>query len=162
MITLRLVCPADETFLYQLYASTRMEEMALVNWSVTQQTAFLHMQFNAQRQSYRMQFAEASEQIILRDEAAIGRLMLNRTKQEILLVDIALLPQYRNAGIGTQLIHDLQAEASQTGKIVRLHVETLNPALRLYRRLGFSQIGESGIRLEMAWRPAAGINIPVR
>src|SRR4051794_24434685 len=113
MVTTRLACPEDEAFLYQVYASTRAEEMALTNWSVAQQAAFLRMQFNAQRQSYLIQFPAATYQIILREENAIGRLILNRTNKEILLMDIALLPAYRNAGIGTQLIQALQAEASQ-------------------------------------------------
>jgi ribosomal protein S18 acetylase RimI-like enzyme len=34
------------------------------------------------------------------------------------------------------------------------HVETFNSALRLYKRLGFRIVGESGIYLEMIWKPA--------
>jgi ribosomal protein S18 acetylase RimI-like enzyme len=66
-------------------------------------------------------------------------------------MDIALLPEYRNAGIGARLIRDLQNEAAQTGRSLRLHVETFNPALRLYERLGFHSVSASGIYLEMEW-----------
>jgi len=45
-------------------------------------------------------------------------------------------PAYRNAGIGSALLHAVMAEATQAGKPVRIHVETQNPALRLYTRLG--------------------------
>jgi ribosomal protein S18 acetylase RimI-like enzyme len=158
MIALRPVSTADETFLYQVYASTRAQEMMLVNWPAVQQAAFLHMQFNAQRQSYQMQFPEATHQVILRNTLTVGRLIVNRTAEESLLVDIALLPAYRNAGIGTQLIQDLQTESMHLGKVVRLHVETFNPALRLYQRLGFTQIGEHGSYLAMEWRPPHGEN----
>jgi ribosomal protein S18 acetylase RimI-like enzyme len=161
MITMRPARPEDEAFLYRVYASTRAEEMALVNWPVAQQEAFLQMQFNAQRQSYLMQFPEATYQIIRRDASAIGRLIINRTDNEILLMDIALLPEYRNAGIGTQLIHDLQAEAMLAGKLMRLHVETFNPALRLYQRLGFTPVAESGFYLEMEWQSPHGERVQV-
>jgi len=153
MITLRPVCPEDEAFLYQLYASTRADEMARSNWPAAQQNAFLHMQFNAQRQSYALNFPQAASQLILSDEVAIGRLLVNRAVDEILLVDIALLPAYRNGGIGTSLIQALQDEAAMADLPIRLHVAALNPALRLYHRLGFTRIGESPIYLELEWRP---------
>jgi hypothetical protein len=54
------------------------------------------------------------------------------------IVDIALLPQYCNRGIGTTLLRDLQSEAAAAGKPLRIHVERFNPALRLYQRLGFT------------------------
>jgi ribosomal protein S18 acetylase RimI-like enzyme len=152
-ITLRPRGVEDEDFSYQVYASTREDEMALVDWSPAQKSAFLQMQFHAQRQSYQMHFPEATYQVILRDETSVGRLILNRTVDAISLMDIALLPAYRNAGIGTHLIQTLQAEARSAGKAVRLHVEPYNPALRLYTRLGFRIVAESDFYLEMEWRP---------
>lgn len=158
-VTLRPVRPEDEMFLLQVYASTRTEELALVNWTAPQKDAFLQMQFNAQRQSYRTQFPEAVYQIIQRDDVAIGRLIIDRSGDELLLIDIALLPACRNAGIGTGLIRDLMAEAGRTGKALRLHVEFFNPAQRLYERLGFIKIGASGIYYEMEWRAAMPIGL---
>jgi ribosomal protein S18 acetylase RimI-like enzyme len=32
-------------------------------------------------------------------------------------------------------------------------VEKFNPALRLYRRLGFTEIGDHGVYWEMEWLP---------
>ncbi len=48
-ISLRPASPEDEHFLLKLYASTRQEEMALLNWPEGQKEAFLRMQFNAVR-----------------------------------------------------------------------------------------------------------------
>ena len=59
-------------------------------------------------------------------------------------VDIALLPRYCNRGIGTRLLRELQSEAAAAGKPLRIHVERVNPALRLYERLGFRQIEDRG------------------
>ncbi len=153
-IALRPAQVTDESFLFELYASTRADEMALVSWNAAQQNAFLKMQFDAQTQYYRTQFPEADYRIILRDEQAIGRLIVDRSNGIILLMDISLLPEARSAGIGTALIQDLQAQAVETGRPLRLHVETFNRALHLYERLGFSPIDESGIYYEMEWRPA--------
>ena len=69
-------------------------------------------------------------------------------------MDIALLPGYRNAGIGRRLVRDIQNEARAKGLPVRLHVELFNRAVHLYERLGFSRIGENGIYLKMEWLPS--------
>ncbi len=122
-----------------------------MNWDTTQQHAFLQMQFNAQNKSYRMQYPDAEYMVILRDDVAIGRLIVNRMDGEILLIDIALLPEYRNSGLGTALIRQLMDEARDKHIPLRLHVETFNPALGLYERLGFVKIGEMGIYNEMEW-----------
>lgn len=151
-VTLRPVQPEDAPFLFQVYASTRAEEMTLVDWSPEQKLAFLQMQFSAQRQHYLVYYPDARYHIIQRDQASIGRLIVNRTDDEILVIDIALLQEHRGTGIGTNLIRELQSEAAQTGKPLRLHVETFNPALQLYTRLGFVKIAEIGIYYELEWK----------
>ncbi len=152
-VALRPVRTEDEGFLFDLYAGTRAGELALVSWDAAQQDAFLRMQFDVQRRSYAMQFPDADHRIIWLDDEPIGRLLVNRADDGILLVDVALRPEWRNVGIGTVLIRSLQREAARAGKPVRLHVEPLNPARRLYERLGFAPIGGNGITLELEWRP---------
>jgi GNAT superfamily N-acetyltransferase len=167
-LAMRPAAPQDEAFQESLYASTRTEEMALTGWSLAQQDAFLRMQYNAQRQHYRTHYPSAEWHIVELGGQAIGRLIVDRSGNEVLLMDIALLPQYRGAGIGTRLIQRLQAEAAGAeaagaeaagaeaagaGKPVRLHVESFNRALRLYERLGFVRIGDNGIYVHMEWRP---------
>jgi ribosomal protein S18 acetylase RimI-like enzyme len=151
--SLRPACLDDEAFSFQVYASTRAEEMAVVPWSNEQKHAFLQMQFNAQTQSYRQQFPRAEYQVILRDGVAAGRLIVDRDGDCILLIDIALLPEHRGFGMGRALISDLKTEAQQSGKPVRLYVEEFNPAYRLYERLGFQKIDEAGFYHRMEWRP---------
>jgi len=73
LVSLRLAQPQDEWFLFQVYAATRADEMALVPWTAEQQQAFLHMQFNAQRQSYALDYPDAAWQIIVKAEVPIGR-----------------------------------------------------------------------------------------
>ena len=153
-VTLRPVTPDDEAFLYEVYASTRTEELAPLGWDERQKDAFLRMQFTAQHRYYQAQFADAGFQIILAADQPIGRLYVHRRPDEICLLDIALLPPYRNAGIGSTLVKELLAEAGRLGKRVRLHVERFNPALRLYERLGFTPIGDTGVYLHLERPPA--------
>lgn len=150
------LCPAgseDEVFLYQVYASTRQEELAPLDWDDAQKEAFLRMQFAAQDRFYREQFAGADFLIILADRRPIGRLYVDRRDDEIRIVDIALLPEHRNAGIGSALLNDLLDEAARQRKPVRIHVERFNPALHLYERLGFTRIGDNGVYCLMERSP---------
>jgi ribosomal protein S18 acetylase RimI-like enzyme len=148
-LSLRPITPDDEAFLLHVYANTREEELASVPWSAAEKEAFLAMQFNAQHRSYQENYPQASFQLILRDDRPIGRLYVDRRPDEICIVDIALLPSYRRQGIGSRLLKDLAAEADQAGKPLRIYVEKFNPALRLYERLGFAQIGDTGVYYQM-------------
>jgi predicted GNAT family acetyltransferase len=58
-------------------------------------------------------------------------------------------------GIGTTILQGVLDEAIAAHKPVRIHVERFNPALTLYRRLGFVQIGEHGVYHMMEWSTAA-------
>lgn len=151
-VTLRPARPEDEAFLLALYASTRAEEVAAWGWTAAQQEAFLRMQFQAQRQAYQWQYPGADYQIIWREEQAIGRFIVYRTQAEMRLVDIALLPEARGAGIGGALLQALLDEAREAGKPVRLHVTPANRAVRLYARLGFKLIDETPSHWFMEWR----------
>jgi ribosomal protein S18 acetylase RimI-like enzyme len=145
---------ADEGFLFTLYASTRSDEMAAWGWSALQQDAFLQMQYRVRQAGYRAQYPQAAWQIVLLQDQAVGQLVVDTTGEAILLIDIALLPQYRNAGIGSSLIRTLLEEAKRTGKVVRLHVVEGNPAQRLYERLGFVKVGEEKPYISLEWRAA--------
>ena len=157
-IRLAPVYPSDDPFLYRTYASTRAEEMALTGWTAEQQESFLRMQYEAQRRSYRMQFPNAEYRVIRRGDSAVGRLVIDRTidrtPEEILVLDIAVLPEFRAQKIGSTLMQAIMQEASQAAKAVRLHVERFNPALRWYERLGFGVVNDGSIYLEMVWRPS--------
>lgn len=143
--TLRPIRTGDEPFLYDVYSSTRLQELAPLGWSGEQQAAFLAQQFEAQHQYYQANYASADFQVILLDGHSVGRLYVARWDDQIRIIDIALLPEYRNSGIGSRLLGDLFDEADRAGKAVRIHVEKFNPALRLYRRLGFTAAEDRGM-----------------
>jgi RimJ/RimL family protein N-acetyltransferase len=152
-LTFRAIHPDDEPFLYAVYASTRQDELASLGWPAAQQEAFLKMQFAAQRQSYMAQFPAADFQLILWHGSPIGRLYIERRHDEIRGIDIVLLPAYRQAGLGTAILHRLLAEAAREAKPFRMHVEKFNRAQNLYKRLGFTTLADDGMYLFMEWRP---------
>lgn len=151
---LRPCVPEDVEFLYQVYASTRQEELKRVPWSDTQKEEFLRMQFHAQDTHYHTHYADADYAIVLLAGTPIGRIYVHRTADEISLMDISLLPPMRGGGLGTRLIQALLEEADRTGKLSSLYVEQYNPAMRLYTRLGFTRIKEEGVYWRME-RPSA-------
>jgi ribosomal protein S18 acetylase RimI-like enzyme len=155
-ISLRAITIEDEQFLFAVYTSTRVDELALVDWNAAQKDAFLQMQFRAQQRQYQFTYPNATTQIIESDGVPAGRLIVDRSGTETLLVDIALLPHYRNLGLGTSILRNLQAE----GKKIILHAIRSNPAVNLYQRLGFVFVGEESLHSKMEWSPAVARDFP--
>jgi len=151
-ITFRDIRDEDEAFLREVYACTRAQELALTPWNDEQREAFLRMQFDAQHSHYRAQFPDAEYKIILEDTEPIGRVYIRRT-EEIRILDITILPAYRNRGLGLAMIRELMAEGASSGKAVSIWVEHFNPSRNLFDRLGFSQIQDDGYSLLLEWRP---------
>ena len=153
-VAFRPISRQDMEFLYTVYASTRTAELAVVDWPEAQKDAFLREQFNAQHRAYQDTYEGGDFLVILMNERAIGRLYVARWDKEIRIIDIALLPGYRNGGIGSGILTDILAEGARTAKRVTIHVEMFNPALRLYERLGFRRLGEHGVYHFMGWTPS--------
>jgi ribosomal protein S18 acetylase RimI-like enzyme len=157
-ITLRPAGDDDQELLFQVYASTRDAEMAVVPWSDDEKGSFLRMQFKAQTTYWNEHYPDTERSIIEADGQPIGRLYLDRREDEIRIVDIALLSQSRGTGIGRQLLEEVLAEAAANGKAARIHVEKNNPALRLYHRLGFKITGDTGVYYLMEWLPEGSVD----
>ena len=84
-----------------------------------------------------------SAEIVLLSGKPIGLVKLVHKNRPWLLQQVQLLPEYQNQGLGTKIISALLAQASEVGEAIELHVLKVNPAKRLYERLGFSVVGES-------------------
>ena len=160
-ITVRDEQPQDEAFLFELFSSTRQAELDAWGWPPELRSNWLQLQFRAS-QGHHTTFPHAEFQIVLLDGVKAGRLILQRTPAELQLVDLALLPQHRNAGIGAALLQRIFGEAAATKKPLRLQVFKTNRAVRFYQRLGFVPTGETELHFEMEWRaPVAPILEPV-
>ncbi|MHC4341279.1 MAG: GNAT family N-acetyltransferase [Planctomycetota bacterium] len=73
----------------------------------------------------------------------IGCRWVSRHPDALELVRLWILPEAQGRGIGTFLVRRLLAEAARSHLAVRLRVMKVNPAHRLYRRLGFRIAGET-------------------
>ena len=152
-LTFRRISEADMKFLSRVYKSTRTEELALTTMSDEAKAAFLHMQFRAQHAHYQKHYPEADWLVIARDGHDIGRLYIERWPTQHRIIDISLLPEFRGTGAGEALLRDLMDEAAGVGKAVSIHVEKMNPAMRLYLRLGFKLEEDKGVYDLMRWTP---------
>lgn len=154
-LSLREETDADTAFLCALYAATRREELAHVPWPEEAKQAFLAQQFQLQRDHYRQHYAGAEFLVIETAGERIGRIYLRTTGREIRLMDIALIDARRGQGLGGTLVQALMQVAREDAAEITLHVETNNPALRLYDRLGFRLIEERGVYLFLGWTAPA-------
>lgn len=151
-LSIRRAETADETFLEAVYADSRRDELAPFGWSREQEDAFFKMQFQMQSRAYQMQFPDADYHIVELDDEPVGRMIVQRGEKEIRLVDVSLLAEFRNRGIGTFLLERLKTEAG-SDRVLSLHVLKTNAqAKRLYERLGLVAVKESDLHFTMQWR----------
>lgn len=83
-----------------------------------------------------------------------GFVDLDESPERILVENIELLPAHQNRGIGTALLVSVQQRAAGRNLPVTLQVLKVNPARRLYERLGFRLTGETETHYQMAWQAA--------
>ena len=158
-VSLRPVTDADQEFLIGVYASTRAAELAQVDWDESQKDAFIRWQYEMQKQEYNARYPSARYEIILVDGVPAGRIWVGSDEKEIRLLDIALLTEFQNRGVGTQLLRQLMDEATRTNKALRHMVFMLNDnASRFYERLGFKTIEDAGGYNHMQWLPGQDTN----
>lgn len=143
--------------LTRIYGSTRMPELAQTGWTDEQKDAFIRHQFHAQHTYYRHQvYPDADYYLLLQGDTPIGRLYLERhlIPGTIRIIDITLLPEFHNQGIGRDILTQVQEEARSQQKSVSIHVERFNPAFNLYTSLGFKTISDfNEVYLFMEWTP---------
>lgn len=155
-IALRPIASKDAAFLSDLYASTRETEMEQVpSWTDQMKKEFLASQFIAQHEHYQKNYVGAHFWVIEYEHKMIGRLYLDMNFQGkgMRIIDISILPSYRNRGFGQGIFKDLMKKAAELDRPLSIHVETFNPAKHLYTRLGFKLISETnGIYHLMEWK----------
>lgn len=141
--------PEDDHFGLLVYASTRLPELAALGWAPDQIDSFVLMQHGAQTQHYRRHYRGAAWSVVMVAGEPAGRLIVARSDEEILVVDIALLPKYRSVGVGGIVVGRLLAEADESGIPVRCHVAQANPARGFWEHLGLVPTRVDGAHILM-------------
>lgn len=154
-LSLRPIIQDDLPFLKQLYFTTRESELACMPFSIQEKNAFLEQQFSAQYSHYTSYYKTNSFYIIEYVNKPIGRWFIDCWQDEIRIVDISLMPDHQNKGIGSYLIKNLFKTANINSIPVTIHVDQNNPARQLYKRLGFKQKSKiNEIYILMEWVPS--------
>src|SRR5215204_5905514 len=123
-ITFRNITPADFEFLWHLHNSA-LKNYVSETWGWNDEW---------QKETFTKNFNTADGVIIVFENKDIGYFWVIEKESEILLASIRLSNEFQNKGIGTQIIRNLIAKSS---KPVSLRVLKVNPARKLYERLGF-------------------------
>jgi GNAT superfamily N-acetyltransferase len=156
-ISLRDIHENDLAILCEIYGSTRTEELEKgTNWNEEQKKIFIEQQFFAQHEYYQKNYIGAKFYIIEKENAIIGRLYIDFffEKKGIRIIEITLLPNWRKKNIGSAILNEIIKKAATKELNVTIHVESFNPAMNLYKRLGFTKISETnGVYHLMEWSP---------
>ena len=154
VVSLRPVTDADQEFLIGVYAGTRADELAQTNWDDSQKDAFIRWQYEMQKQEYDTRYPDARYDVILVDGVPAGRIWVGADDTQIRLLDIAVIREFQNRGVGTHLLRQLMDQATRDNKVLRHMVFVLNDnAFRFYERLGFKTIEDVGGYKHMEWLP---------
>jgi GNAT superfamily N-acetyltransferase len=153
---LRLATPSDEPLLREIFAADKAHEFAPLGLPAQQLEALIEMQFRARQHHYAQAFPTAVDHILCsEDGTAVGRHLVERQPNGYRGIDLAILPEHRNAGLGSWALRQIQQLAALEGVTFRLSVFRSNAhALRLYERLGFLKFSTDDISYEMEWHPA--------
>jgi len=138
----RKATEADYNFLYGLHQQTfRLYVEQTWGWDEQQQAELF-------RQS-RQDLDESHFEILCFEEEDIGCVAIEDKGDRLFLDYIAILPAYQGKGFGSQWIGDLLKKSASKGIPVQLNVLKVNPARKLYERLGFRVVGSDEYRYHM-------------
>jgi len=151
ILTLRPARADDEDFLYHLFYSVQAEKLSLSSLTQDEKEKLIRLVYTAFSCHYRALADSSDDRIVVLNEEAVGRMILLRSRDEIRLADITILPRCRNKGIGSALVGQLQVESAMSKRPVRLQVAKFDRAVRLYQRLGFYKIESKGPYLHLEW-----------
>jgi ribosomal protein S18 acetylase RimI-like enzyme len=151
ILTLRPVRADDHEFLSRLFYSVHSEKLNPTHLNAEEKHRLIGLMYQGFARHYSAIEPCADDRIVLVNNECIGRMILLQTREEIRLADLAILPQYRQRGIGSALIGQLQTESLISNRPLRLHVARFDRALRLYQRLGFYKIEVAEPYLHLEW-----------
>ena len=155
-IALRPVTDADREFLLGVYEASREIELSMTGWNAEQRRAFVEHQFTAQDAHYHEHYVGASFDIIMYAGDPAGRLYIYRGDKGTEILDITVVPTYRNRGIATSLVREITNEAAAAKHPVSIYIESFNPSQKLFSELGFTPAGGDDIVRKFQWTTSSG------
>ena len=153
-VTQRRAGSEDALLLYELFSTSRAVEFAAMGLTGEQYRPLLEMQYRGRAMTCAAQYPEAEDWIVCMEYGtAVGNYLLAGTSAGPRMIDLAVLPQWRGKGIGTQVLRQAAHRSAAAGEILSLRVMKGNQAMRLYTRVGFQVASEDETSCEMIWQP---------
>ena len=147
---------SDEPFLFHLFASHKLPEMAFMPLDDTGKEQLLRMQYRSMTATYHGQFPDARFDIVTLDGCPAGRLITDVNAERVYYVDIAMLPEIQGGGVATALMNAVLEEPRRLGLPGRVKVMGGNFAsLRLCEKVGFIVAGQEPPYIDLEWRAPA-------
>jgi GNAT superfamily N-acetyltransferase len=140
----------DEVLLRSVDASTHAHQLELLGLHGDEASAFLDLQYRAKGLHIADAHPGAVQSVITVDRRPVGRLVVDRRRDDICIVDLALLALARRAGVGTSVVASVTTDADVAGVPVRCQVAIDNPALAFWTQLGFRVVAgdDANVSLE--------------
>lgn len=141
--SLRAASEADRPFCWQLLQESMKPYVAATwGWDEADQLARFEAAFDPR-----------TAQIIEIDDHAVGLLQVDFSSTPVRLLNIQLAPSFQGRGVGRGIIRVVLEQAG--GRGVWLQVLKVNPAKRLYERMGFRPIEETETHWQMLYNPTS-------
>ncbi len=134
---LRAAREEDRAFLDGLFFERKQVEFAALGWPPPVLAAFLQSQAAVRAQA----LAGLESWVIVHGEVPVGQVLVGITPGALHVAEMVVSQSRRGQGLGTAALQEVLARADAEQRAVRLNVEHGNPAVRLYRRLGFRDDG---------------------
>lgn len=122
----------------------------------------LHLDRAAQAVIFARQWAPSEVRIITLDGSDAGWLQTSVGKDGIFVAQLFVDGPFQGQGIGTEVLSRVIANAAKDNLAVRLGVVKINPALRLYERLGFHITHDDDLKFYMERDPVTDVSLPGR
>ena len=150
VVRLRAFHDRDFEFVRELYFDT-------MRWVIERYFGWNRAQ---QKETFSIWFKPSETRIITADGTDVGWIQQREDRDEIFLGSIYIAPAMQGRGIGTYVIQELLHVARHRSQAVTLSVMKINPALRLYQRLGFRTTHEDQYKFYMRADPEAAVSCP--
>lgn len=117
----------------------------------------LGISYSKEQHLERINYRFDSAKIIVKNRQRVGMVKFFRDRDQWIIIQLQIAPEYQGQGIGSYLVNEIIEKAALERMPVSLSVLKKNPALVLYKRLGFEITDEFENDLSMTWKKDQGM-----
>lgn len=150
IVSLCPVEPSHTDFLLKLFNECRPDLELIGGINEKQKEDIIFQQFTLEQEQLIKMYPDVEFNVVMLNEKPVGRIYIHHGETADRILEIGLLAEYRNLGIGRKLITTAIENAIKKNKSVRLQVAWFNQrAYKFYKEIGFRVIENQGVSFEM-------------